>query len=385
MGELSSLPAVIYGIPVDDLDMDAALNRLEALVHVGRERTKTHQVVTVNTDFIVKAVGDPDLRSLLQKADLVTADGMPVVWASRLLGVPLQGRVAGSDLVPALAERAAQKGLSLYFYGARLGVAAAAAESLRSRWPELKIVGVESPPYREDLHTDQAALDRIRAAAPDILLVALGNPKQEKWIAKYAGELGVPVMMGVGASLDFIAGSVQRAPRWMQKSGLEWCYRLIQEPARLWKRYVVDLVVFSVLLLRQWKTFWLAHRPAKPSVESVSSPIPFLSVQGKLSGGRAKALVEKGSSLFLPQTPLLIDLRGLTGIDSAGLGALVGLAKQARLQGSQPVLISAPPYLTSILKEQWLDQFFLVFESMEAALGSDGTSIKEPVGDAAGD
>ena len=248
---------IILGVPIDDLNMEQALDRLEEFIEIGRKEGKTHHVATVNADFAVKARNDPELRQILLEIDMATADGMPLVWGARLLGMHLEGRVTGADLVPALAERAAKKEYTLYFLGAAPGVAAQAAEILKARYPGLKIVGVVSPPKSSILQMDPAIVEDIRRTKPDVLLVAFGNPKQEKWISLYRRELSVPVMIGVGGTFDFIAGNTKRAPEWMQRTGLEWVFRLIQEPGRLWKRYVTDMRVFTKVFVQQW---WLMRK-----------------------------------------------------------------------------------------------------------------------------
>ncbi|MGB0388084.1 MAG: WecB/TagA/CpsF family glycosyltransferase [Ardenticatenaceae bacterium] len=245
---------IILGVPIDDLNMDQALDRLEEFIDIGRKEGKSHHVATVNADFAVKARNDPELRRILLEIDMATADGMPLVWGARLLGMHLEGRVTGVDLVPALAERAAKKEYSLYFLGAAPGVAARAADILKQRYPGLKIVGIVSPPKSPIADMDPAIVEDIRKAKPDVLLVAFGNPKQEKWISMYRHQLSVPVMIGIGGTFDFIAGRTKRAPEWMQEKGLEWLFRLIQEPSRLWKRYVTDMRVFGKVFLQQW---WL--------------------------------------------------------------------------------------------------------------------------------
>ena len=203
---------IILGIPIDDLTMPEALERLDDFIRIGRATGRSHQVATVNADFVVKALDDPELRGILQEADMATADGMPLVWGARLLGVDLAGRVTGADMVPALAERASEKGYRMYLLGAAPGVAARAAEILQARHPALQIVGVASPPYGSILEMDPAIVNGVRTARPDILLVAFGNPKQEKWISMHSRTLSVPVMIGVGGTLDFIAGVTRRAP-----------------------------------------------------------------------------------------------------------------------------------------------------------------------------
>ncbi len=224
---------MVLGTPIDDLNMTEALDRIDWFVRHGRVTGRTHRIATVNADFVVNAIKDPELRFLLQESDMATADGMPLVWGARSLGVPLEGRVTGSDLVPAIAERASRKGYSIYLLGAEPGIAVRAAEILKERHPELIIAGINSPPFGPVLDMDPSIIEDIQRAKPDILLVAFGNPKQEKWIGMSYKKLQVPVMMGVGATLDFIAGHRQRAPKWLQRLGLEWSYRLIKEPARL--------------------------------------------------------------------------------------------------------------------------------------------------------
>lgn len=261
---------IILGVPIDDLNMDQALDRLDEFIEVGRKEGKSHHIATINADFAVKARTDPELRRILLEIDMATADGMPLVWGARLLGMHLEGRVTGADLVPALAERSAQKGHTLYFLGAGPGVAAKAAKILQARYPGVKIVGIVSPPKSSIIQMDPEIVKDIQEKKPDILLVALGNPKQEKWISLYRQELSVPVMIGVGGTFDFIAGRTKRAPEWMQKTGLEWVFRLIQEPKRLWKRYVTDMRVFTKVFVQQW---WLMRQGQAQGQAPISSTI----------------------------------------------------------------------------------------------------------------
>lgn len=235
----------LLGVRFARLTLAGAVDAIGALMAEGRPR----QVVTANVDFLVQAQGDAELRGILRDADLVLCDGMPLVWASRLRGQPLPGRVAGADLVPALLRRAEERGQRVFLLGAGPGVAAAAAARIRARHPRLRDLGHASPPAGtlEELGAP-GLLARIRAARPDLLLVAFGCPKQEKWIARHRESLGVPVSIGVGATLDFLAGRVRRAPAWVGRCGLEWCFRLAQEPRRLAGRYARDLVQFPVLL-----------------------------------------------------------------------------------------------------------------------------------------
>lgn len=364
---------IILGVPIDDLTMPDALDRIAGFIAAGRASGKVHQIATVNADFVVKSLKDPELRFLLQEADMATADGMPLVWGARLLGVPLEGRVTGADLVPALAERAAQQGYSMYLLGAAPGIAAKAAEVLTAKHPALKIAGLMSPPNKPVLEMSHDIIDQINAAKPDILLVAFGNPKQEKWIGMHARELKVPVAIGVGGTLDFIAGKTKRAPAWMQKSGLEWIYRLLQEPRRLWKRYVVDMFGFGTFFVRQW---WLMRGQSAPSPALPHSDAmmlenkAILKVTGRLDRANQSGFVTNAEAA-LAQTPfLIIDLSAATFIDSAAIGSLVALGKKARDAGGDVRLVAVPEPIKRTLALIKLDRFFEMLPSVEAALAA---------------
>ncbi len=362
---------VILGIPIDNLSMDETLDRLEEFVQTGRKYGNTHQIVTVNTDFLVKSTRDSNLRALLQEADLATADGMPLVWGARMLGMHLKERVTGADLVPALAERAAQKGLTLYLLGAAPGVAASAARILQQYAPGLKIVGIQSPPFRPIEETDPALLEDIRLKKPDILLVAFGNPKQEKWIQRYGPELNVPVMIGVGGSLDFLAGKTRRAPRWMQRMGMEWFHRMMSEPGRLWKRYVVDLAVFSTLFLRQ--VWWLRRRIGNKMILPLTDiflikDAVIINVQGQLTVANVDGFRETGHKVLDVANHVIVNLEKTTFLDSSAIGALVGLAKDARATGGEIWLASVPGSILETLQMLRLDAFFHILPDIPSCL-----------------
>jgi N-acetylglucosaminyldiphosphoundecaprenol N-acetyl-beta-D-mannosaminyltransferase len=181
---------------------------------------------------------NPDLQAINARAAFIVADGAPLIWASRRQGSPLPERVAGSDLIFVLSAEAARKGYRLFFLGGPEGVAEEAARQLVGRYPGLQVVGAECPPFRELTSEEQEVLyARIHSARPDILFIAFGQPKGERWINQHFEKLGVPVSVQVGASLEFAAGRIRRAPRWMQNSGLEWAFRLGLEPSRLFGRY----------------------------------------------------------------------------------------------------------------------------------------------------
>ena len=364
---------VVSGLPIDDLNMEEALDRLEEFVEVGRETGKTHQVATVNADFVVKAMHDPELRYLLQDADMATADGMPLVWGAKILGVSLEGRVAGSDMIPALAERAAKNGHSIYFFGSAPGVAQSAADILKAKNPDLKIAGVMSPPYSSVLEVDPAVIAEIKAAKPDILLVALGNPKQEKWIGMYGLELGVPVMIGIGATLDFIAGHMKRAPEWMQNSGLEWLYRLAQEPGRMWRRYVSDMIGFNSFFLRQWLAMRKGQNvaPLLPTTTDVVmiENTAVLNVQGRLDMSNHTTFNAKAQEAFTETSHVIINLEHAEFLDSSAIGTLVALAKQAHDAGGELKLAAVAPPVMNTIALLRLDKFFIICDNVNDGLG----------------
>jgi N-acetylglucosaminyldiphosphoundecaprenol N-acetyl-beta-D-mannosaminyltransferase len=364
---------IILGVPVDNLTPAEALDRLEGFIETGRATGQSHQVVTVNADFVKNGLRDPELRFLLQDADMATADGMPLVWGARLLNVPLKGRLTGVDLVPRLAERAAEKGYSIYLLGGAPGVADLAAKKLLARYPKLKIAGQFSPPVSSVLEMDTSILLSIRAAQPDILLVAFGNPKQEKWIGMYKKQLSVPVMMGVGGTLDFLAGVTTRAPRWMQQSGLEWLFRLIQEPGRLWRRYFSDLIMFGVFFTRQW---WVMRRGGAyadmlPVTDLVlADHTAIVRVVGSLTVanyGAFNKLVEQA----LASTPfILINMSETRFLDSAAIGSLVHFAKRARDAGGELALVQVPAAVRTALSMLRLIEFLTIYPSLDAALAA---------------
>ncbi len=239
----------LFGLRFLNTDMSGAIDRCEALLRTG----KRDLVFTPNTDHIVKLAHEDTFREAYDRATLILADGAPVVWASRLVGKPLRSRVPGSALLPALCGRAAQRGWRLFFLGGLPGVAELAAARLTKRFPDLNVVGNYAPPFGFELDPEecQRIVRMVRATRPDILFVGVGAPKQEKWAAAHLEALDVPLIVCTGAAFDFAAGTVRRAPTWMQKAGLEWLFRLVQEPRRLWRRYLVDSLAFIPIVLSE--------------------------------------------------------------------------------------------------------------------------------------
>jgi N-acetylglucosaminyldiphosphoundecaprenol N-acetyl-beta-D-mannosaminyltransferase len=225
------------GVLIDQVDLTSAVDRIRGFVESGR----VNQIVTVNLDFVAIARRDESFRETLNAADLAVADGMPLVWVSRLMGAPVPDRITGNDLVDECCRVAVSLNTSIFLLGAAPGIADVAAKRLMERFPGLRVAGVYAPPFGPlTAAENEQILHRIHEAQPDFLFVALGAPQQDVWIRANRDRLKVPVCMGVGGAFDLLAGVLARAPGWMQQAGLEWLFRLAQEPGRLWKRYIVD-------------------------------------------------------------------------------------------------------------------------------------------------
>jgi N-acetylglucosaminyldiphosphoundecaprenol N-acetyl-beta-D-mannosaminyltransferase len=237
-------------VDVDSVTLGGALDTIAELI-AGKEGGA---VFTPNVDHVVKAEKHAAFRDAYSRADLCLADGMPIVWASRLLGSPLPEKVSGSDLVLPLARLAVDRQWCVYLLGGGAGVAADAGEKM-ARELGVRLVGTDAPAVDADGGSDtaDATLDRIRAAHPDLLLVAFGAPKQELWIDRFRGDIAPAVAIAVGGSLDFYTGRVSRAPSWMSRTGLEWLFRLIQEPRRMWRRYLIEDPRFVAIVARSWR------------------------------------------------------------------------------------------------------------------------------------
>jgi len=242
----------ILGVRVDDVTYAETLDLVAAYVAARAPR----QVATVNPEFIVAAQSDAVFRDILNRAALNLPDGVGVLWAARRLGQPLRERVAGVDVTERIAQRASREGWRIFLLGAAEGVAQRVAEAWRARYPGIDLVGAYAGSPRAE--EEEAIVGRIRMAQPDVLFVAYGAPAQDKWIARNLQRLGVPVCIGVGGAFDFIAGVTRRAPRLMQRLGLEWLHRLIRQPWR-WRR---------MLALPRFAWQVRASRPAPPGRKS---------------------------------------------------------------------------------------------------------------------
>ena len=243
--------ARLFGMCINNINLDQLFEAVDTRI---AER-KPGYIVTPNVDHVCLLHEDRDFSEACRNAFLVLADGVPIMWASRLLGQPLQRKLSGSDLIYWMTAHAAERGHSVFFLGAGKGVADEVAKRLGIRYPDLRVAGTCSPAFgfERDEETNAAVFDRIREAAPDICYVALGSPKQEIWMSRNFEAAGVPVILGVGGSFDFVAGRQRRAPRLVQRVGLEWLWRLCHDPLRLWRRYLVRDVKFFALVWREWR------------------------------------------------------------------------------------------------------------------------------------
>lgn len=238
----------LMGCSIDNLTMEETLQTVEGFILTGRP----HQHVVVNVDKLVKASRDPELRRIINDCALVNVDGMPVVWASRLLGRPLKERVAGCDLFEALMRRAGEKGWRVFLLGAREEVVSKVASTYRHKYPNLVLAGYRNGYWKGEAE-EAEVVEQIRAARPDLLFVAISSPKKEQFLGRWQAEMKVPFAMGVGGTFDVAIGHLKRAPLWMQKSGLEWFYRFLQEPRRMFRRYFIEDMAFIRLFLKELK------------------------------------------------------------------------------------------------------------------------------------
>lgn len=399
---------IILGIPVDNIGMDATVDRIFSMIDSFASDGVARQVTTVNVDFVVNTltwrlgrIRHPELIDILRRADLVTADGMPIVWTSKLLGSPLGERVTGADLVPRLAEKAARSGKSIYFLGGREGVGDAAAGVLTERYPQLRIAGIDSPFVHVEneslewaVEDDLPIIERINQAKPDILLIAFGNPKQEVWFHRNRDRLQVPVSIGIGGTFEFIVGTVRRAPPWIQKIGFEWVFRITQDPKRLWKRYFVGFFKFGLMVLpaviydryRRWVTGIgrdnepaLSADHAEPVQETVRHSFRIVRMPKRFDvsflhgGGQERLAVES------PNAQVVLDFKDTAFIDSTGLGFIVRLWRRASQNQLRLFFLNVGAVLERFFKlnrmwDLFQDHIFSDFEEISASIKDAGAS-----------
>jgi len=243
-GSRSRLPprVDVLGVGISCVDLAATVDIFGRWISAGQR----HYVCVTGMHGVMESQADEALRDIHNASGLTTPDGMPMVWAGRRAGARI-ARVYGPDLLEAVLARAVTTGWSSYFLGGSEDVLATLVGSLRARHPGLRVAGTYSPPFRPlSDDEDRALVERVNAAAPDIVWVGLGTPKQERFMATHRARLAAPVLVGVGAAFDLVAGSLPQAPLWMQRNGLEWAFRLAVEPRRLWRRYLLNVPRFAL-------------------------------------------------------------------------------------------------------------------------------------------
>ncbi len=347
-------PIAVLGLPLDSLTAGEAVDAIEGLILTGG----THQVATANLDFWLNSLADQHLQRIIAGCSLVLPDGMPLVWAAGLMGCPLAQRVTGVDLVPRLADLSARKGYGIFLLGGKRDVAVRAASLLEWNHPGVRIVGTYAPTEEHLARLDHSdILNRIHAAKPDILLVALGNPKQEKWIWVHRKRLGVPVAMGVGGSFEIMVGDVRRAPRWIQRCGLEWAMRLAQEPSRLGPRYLRDFLALGRRLPMTLLSAWL-QRPylGQTHVNTASTPqVMHVYVHGKLSAKIGSELQAATNASIANGLVMVVHLQQTRQVTAAGLGILMDVRRQL-LESGLSLSLAGLNFKMRLLLHAWCAQ-----------------------------
>lgn len=357
----------VLGVPFDNVSMDEAVSFIDDKIAEGG----FHQIATANVDFLIHAIREKELQDILCSCDLVVPDGMPIVWAARMMGTRLKERVCGVDLVPRLAELAVRRGYGIYLLGACERSSAMAAAVLKERYPGLRIVGRYSPPLQPLEEMDhEDILGRIERAGPDILLVAMGNPKQERWLAMHRDRLRVPVCIGVGGSLDFLAGKVARAPRWMQARGLEWLHRTLQEPGRLAKRYLHDAMGLVLHLPGQLATTASQPRGTEPAViearEAGNSKV--ISIVGDFADAMLPQFDNYARQADSQDKHIIVDLGKTAYVGPDSLGLLIRLRTRMRNRNRQLWLAEPKPHLLRVLRTARLETYFMTTSSVLDAI-----------------
>ena len=356
-------PVTILGVPFSSVTVNETISRIDEMIASRRP----HFIVTANVDFLVQAREDIELHRILLEADLVLCDGQPLVWISRLLGKPLPERVAGSDLVPELIRVAAAKGHRIFLLGGTPDVAARAVVNIQSTYPGVKICGFYSPEFNPLLKMEHDEIvKRIREAKPDLLFVSLGCPKAEKWMFMHYRSLGVPVAIGVGATIDFLAKRMKRAPHWMRRSGTEWLFRLCQEPRRLVRRYSKDARRFGGQIVRQLWSLERHRRPPKHCSPAIACLIEPTSRRLRPPEELCRKTIARDSGFWndaLGQHCLL-ELGHVRFVDSAGVGLLIALRRKLLGEGRVLVLLEPSDAVRRALKLMCLEHYFLIADDV---------------------
>lgn len=358
---------VLMGLPFHDVTFAET-------VAWARERIRWRvpaYMATANLDFVMQAWGDPELQRILLEASLVIADGMPIVWMSKLFGPPLRERVTGSDIVPMLAEMCRDEGFSIFYLGGAPGVAEKAAAELTRRYPGLKTAGCYSPPLADVVHMDHATiLAQLEATKPDLLLVAFGAPKQEKWANMHVRQWKVPLAIGVGGTLDFLAGAQTRAPKFVQKIGFEWLWRMFTNPKRLFRRYAKNLLFFVSVSTRM---LWLRARFPKigkrpqsffQGLENLGDDMLTARWPGLLDSAAASQWAQQLDGAATSRN-IALNMTAVRWLTSLELGALLTLSQARRRRDTRLLLAGLGGHARQLVNLCRLDRYLDLVDTPE--------------------
>jgi len=363
MEEFRETSVAILGVAINNLTMEEVLGVVEANISEGG----FHQIATANVDFLINSIHDEELRETLGRCDMVLADGMPLVWASRLLGTSLKQRVTGVDLVPQLARLSALRGYRIFLLGSSEESSAGAAAWMQTTFPGVCVAGRYCPEHQPLEEMDhKEILSRIDEARPDILLVAFGNPKQEKWLSM----LRVPVCIGVGGTLDFLSGRISRAPLWMQQTGLEWFYRMSQEPFRLARRYARNAAgLLRYLPLQMAAMAIQTKRSSQVEItrETVGSA-RILRIDGNFTGALLPQFETEVRNAILSGSHVVLDMSKTAYIGADAMGTLIHLLSVSRRWKRELWLTGLHPFLLWVVRAAQLELSFRMAPAVAEAL-----------------
>lgn len=372
---MQNTPLTLLGIVFDNANINEAANKVLAYINMYQHDHINRYVCTVNVDFLAKAlnvnwssVNNPELLEIYRSSHLVTCDGMPLVWLSWLLGSKLKERVTGVELVCQLASVLAQNQKSIFLLGSTEQITKVAGIYLEALNPGLQIVGHASPwIYTEGKNLlnikedDDSLIEEINRCSPDVLLIAFGNPKQELWFHRVKHQLKVPVSIGVGGSFDLLSGAVKRSPNWMQNSGLEWLFRLLQEPKRLWRRYFIDAFKFAgmavpLVIYHNFNRCMTSLRHKKKIF--AENPLLFLSTKQTIAVIPLPSVLDENYSHFLfqhleeifNQDAVVFDFENVLHITLEGLAMCLKIWQKAERKGKEIYSINIRRNIRLLLK-----------------------------------
>ena len=354
----------LFGLPISNVTMAEAVERIDQAI----QHRELHQIATANLDFARNALRSNNLQRVICDCSMVLPDGAPMLWASRLLGKPLKERVTGVDLIPQLAKLSAKKGYRIFLLGSNEQNSSLAQQVLEESSPGVQIVGRYSPPIStlETMDND-AILEKIKDARPDILLVAFGNPKQELWLDKFKHRMTVPVLIGIGGSLEMISGKLRRAPLFFQKLQIEWLYRMAQEPGRLLPRYVRD----AAALIRHLPLSFAVSQ-AQPNDARIE-PLLVRSSEGtreivlptRFSGKVCHAVKREMQEALAERQNVRLNMCDVLRVDADGLGCLMEVRRLLHAHGLVLSLTETSPAVCRVMEYSAVKGLFLFEKTTE--------------------